>query len=122
MATNIQLSDSFQHPFVLIPKPECLVGAGQIGCRESGTASAINLYTMEQSALLTWVSCSYVHEYQFISYSRACLNITYNESYVIRRNEITFIVIVIFIGILRHIYWYDTSEIKEHMMISVSLG
>ena len=37
----------------------------------------------------------YVHEYQFISYSRACLYITYDMIYVIHGNKITFIVIVI---------------------------
>ena len=37
----------------------------------------------------------YVHENYFISYSRACLYITYDMIYVIHGNKIIFIVIVI---------------------------
>ena len=44
---------------VLIPKWKCLVGAGRIGCSESGTSSTVNLYMMKQSAWRTWMSCSY---------------------------------------------------------------
>ena len=49
----------FQYPLVLIPKRKCLVGAGRIGCGESGILAAINLCTMKQSAKPTWMSCSY---------------------------------------------------------------
>ena len=45
---------------MLIPKRKCLVGAGQIRCKESGTLSNKYLYMIEP-AWGTWVSCSYGH-------------------------------------------------------------
>ena len=67
---TIQLSDFLQHPLVLIPKWKCLVGAGRISCRESGSPSTINLCMMKQSAWRTWMSCSYaphIHSIAWLS-------------------------------------------------------
>ena len=65
VATNDTVICFFQHPLVLIPKRKCLVGAGRIGCGESGTTSTINLYTMKQLAWRTWMSCSYGFDLKF---------------------------------------------------------
>ena len=59
---------------VLIPKRERLRAAGRIHRGESGTPLNIQLYTMEKSALGTWVSYSYAegHSYRASALGQWC--------------------------------------------------